>query len=64
MNTENRDDTTTALLNNAIIFSLDEIGYKLFGTEIDRVQNVGITTTIKKIFTWRPSNINCMGNAG
>ena len=58
------DDTTTNLINNAIAFLFEEIRYELCGTEIDRVKNVGITTTMKNILTSRPGDVHWMGNAG
>lgn len=42
----------------------NEIKYELCGTEIDRVKNVGITTTMKNILTARPDDNNWMQNAG
>ncbi|KAG8255970.1 hypothetical protein J6590_108351 [Homalodisca vitripennis] len=61
---DNSDDITTELVNNAMSFLFDEIRYELCGTEIDRVKNVGITTTMKNILTSRPSDVNWMENAG
>lgn len=61
---DNADDTTTELVNNAMSFLFDEIRYELCGTEIDRVKNVGITTTMKNILTSRPGDANWMENAG
>lgn len=58
------DDTTTSLVNNVIAFLFEEIRYELCGTEIDRVKNVGLTTTMKNILTARPGDIHWMGNAG
>jgi len=58
------DDTTTKLVNNAIAFLFDEIRYELCGSELDRIKNVGITTTIKNILTARPGDANLLGNAG
>lgn len=58
------DDTTTSLVNNFPAFLFDEIRYELCGTEIDRVKNVGITTTIKNLLTAQPGDINWMQNAG
>lgn len=58
------DDTTTNLINNAIAFLFEEIRYELCGTEIDRVKNVGLTTTMKNILTARPGDVCWMSNAG
>lgn len=35
------------LCNNGFAFLFDEIRYELFGIEVDKVKNVGITTTMK-----------------
>lgn len=64
LKTDNSNDTTTDLINNAMAFLFDEIRYELCGTEIDRVKNVGITTTMKNILTSRPGDVNWMKNAG
>lgn len=57
-------DTSTELICNAPSFLFDEIKYELCGTEIDRVKNVGITTTMKNILTASPEDYNWMQNAG
>lgn len=62
--TDNSDDTTTDIVNNAAAFLFEEIRYELCGMEIDRVKNVGITSTIKNILTCRPEDANWMQNAG
>ena len=61
---DNSNDTTTQLVNNAMAFLFDEIRYELCGTEVDRVKNVGVTTTMKNILTSRPGDANWMENAG
>lgn len=61
---DNTDDTTTDLVNNAAAFLFDEIRYELCGTEIDRVKNLGIVSTMKNILTARPEDANWMKNAG
>lgn len=61
---DSTEDTTTELVNNAAAFLFEEIRYELCGTEIDRVKNVGITSTIKNILTSRPEDANWMKNAG
>lgn len=58
------DDTTTELVNNAAAYFFEEIRYEICGTEVDRVKNVGITSTIKNILTARPGDANWMNNAG
>lgn len=60
----NSEDTTTELVNNAAAFLFEEIRYELCGSEIDRVKNLGITSTIKNILTSRPQDANWMRNAG
>lgn len=60
---DNAADTTTTLINNAMAFLFDEIRYELCGVEIDRVKNVGITTTIKNILSAKPGDVNWMENA-
>lgn len=57
------DDTTSNLVNNAIAFLFEEIRYEICGTEVDRVKNVGLTTTMKNILTARPGDVHWMGNA-
>lgn len=61
---DGNNDTTTSLVNNAIAFLFEEIRYELCGTEIDRVKNVGLTTTMKNILTARPGDAHWMSNAG
>jgi hypothetical protein len=47
-----KDGTTiangyTVLTNNCFAYLFDEIRYEIFGVEVDKVKNVGITSTIK-----------------
>lgn len=58
------DDTTTQLISNAMGFLFDEIRYELCGNEIDRVKNVGISTTMKNLLTSKTTDNNWMQNAG
>lgn len=60
----NTIDKVTKFINNFPAFLFEEIRYELCGTEIDRVKNVGITTTIKNLLTSRPTDENWMNNAG
>lgn len=57
------EDTSTRLVSNAMAFLFDEIRYELCGSEIDRVKNVGISTTIKNILTSKPGDKFLMQNA-
>lgn len=61
---DKKDDTTTDLINNCIAFLFDEIRYEICGTEVDRIRNPGITSTMKNILTARPEDSSWMGNAG
>jgi len=36
--------------SNCVAFMFDEIQYELNGAEIDRIRNVGITSTLKSCF--------------
>lgn len=58
------DDTTTELISNAPAFFFEEIRLEFNGSEVDRVKNVGISTTMKNILTARPSDAHWMDNAG
>lgn len=61
---DKKDDTTTELISNCIAFLFDEIRYEICGTEVDRIRNPGITSTMKNILTARPEDSSWMGNAG
>lgn len=61
--TDNSADSTTCLINNAMAYLFDEIRYEISNIEIDRVKNVGITTTIKNILSAKPGDTNWMENA-
>lgn len=41
------------LTNNAFAFLFDEIRYELCGVEVDRVRNLGITSTLKNMISYR-----------
>ena len=47
------DEATVKLVNNAMAFLFEDIRYEISGIEIDRVKNVGITTTLKNILSIR-----------
>jgi hypothetical protein len=46
-----------ALVNNAIAFLFEDIRYEIGGVEVDRVKNVGITTTIKGLLSTRQDEL-------
>lgn len=58
------EDDSTELVSNCVAFLFDEMRYEICGTEVDRIRNPGITSTIKNILTARPDDSNWMGNAG
>lgn len=62
-NSEGVHDNTFQLVSNAAAFLFDEIRYEICGTEIDRVKNVGITTTLKNLLTIKPNEEKCLLNA-
>lgn len=51
------------LISNGIAFLFDEIRYEICGKEVDRVKNAGITSTMKNILTFKPSEANMIINA-
>ncbi|XP_075213705.1 uncharacterized protein LOC142319916 [Lycorma delicatula] len=50
--------------NNTVPFLFEEIRYEINGTELCRVQKLGITTTIKNILLLRKSEENSLENFG
>lgn len=56
-------DQTYKLVSNAVAFLFDEIRYEICGSEIDRIKNVGITTTMKNLLTIKPYEVNTLENA-
>ncbi|XP_075217882.1 uncharacterized protein LOC142322687 [Lycorma delicatula] len=50
--------------NNAVPFLFEEIRYEINGTELCRVQKLGITTTIKNILSLSKSEENSLENFG
>ena len=56
-------DPTHKLISNCAAFLFDEIRYEISGTEVDRVKNVGITTTLKNLLTIKPHNTKSLENA-
>lgn len=64
LKSDGKSDETTKFINNCMAFLFDEIRYELCGTEIDRVKNVGITSTMKNLLTCTPGDVNWLHNAG
>ena len=54
----------TRLVNNAICHLFEEIRYEINAIEIDRCENVGITTLMKGWASLRPSQTLLVENAG
>jgi hypothetical protein len=54
----------TSFINNGYAFLFDEIRYEIGGVEIDRVKNVGITSTIKGYLSYNDGGIKTLTNAG
>lgn len=50
------------LVNNAIAFMFDDIRYEIGGTEIDRVKNVGITSTMKNLLSVQMGELSYLKN--
>lgn len=57
-------DASIKLINNAFAFLFDEIRYEINGVEIDRVRNVGITSTMKGYLTHSMNDKNIFKNCG
>lgn len=62
-NKDNAFDANNKLISNAIAYLFDEIRYEINGSEMDRVKNVGITTTMKNLLTIKPFEVNSLENA-
>lgn len=58
------DEKKVDFTANAIAFMLDEIRYEIGGVEVDRVNNVGITTTIKNYLSLNDNESKLLENAG
>lgn len=56
-------DAKVSLVNNAMAFLFEDIRYEIGGVEIDRVKNVGITTTIKGLLSTRQDELVHLKNA-
>ena len=56
-------DQTYKLVSNAVALLFDEVRYEICGSEIDRIKNVGITTTMKNLLTIKPYEVNTLENA-
>ena len=61
---DSQSNQNLVLVANGIAFLFDEIRYELCGTEIDRVKNIGITSTMKNLLTFKPGEKNIRTNAG
>ncbi|XP_072402512.1 uncharacterized protein [Diabrotica undecimpunctata] len=61
---DGKESNTLRFINNGLMHLFDEIRYEIRGCVIDRVRNLGITTTMKNYasFTQTESNrYNCIG---
>lgn len=52
------------LVNNAFSHLFDEIRYEIGGVEVDRVKNVGVTTTMKGYLSFSENDLKVLTNAG
>lgn len=52
------------LINNAIAFLFDEIRYEINGVPIDTCKNVGITSTMKGLVSFRPDDLTKLELSG
>lgn len=57
-------NTTLMVGNNFFAFLFEEIRYEIGGTEVDRVRNVGITTTMKNVLSIRYSERGTLSSIG
>ncbi|XP_044575160.1 uncharacterized protein LOC123258968 [Cotesia glomerata] len=55
---------TTKMINMAVCYMFEEIRYELNGVEIDRCENVGITSVMKGYASLSPGQQNILENAG
>lgn len=62
--TEGEQAARVKYVSNAIAFMFDEIRYEIAGVEVDRVTNVGITSTIKNYLTLNDAESKKLENAG
>ena len=61
-----KQDNTAAdvyFVNNAVAFLFDDIRYEIGGVEVDRIKNVGITTTIKNLLSVQKGELESLKNA-
>lgn len=61
-----KQDGTAAevhFVNNAVAFLFDDIRYEIGGVEVDRIKNVGITTTIKNLLSVQQGELESLKNA-
>ena len=55
---------TTNMINNAVCHLFEEIRYEINAIEIERVKNVGLTTTMKAYISQSPRQNSLLENAG
>lgn len=58
------DVVDVKFVNNAAAFLFDEVRVEIAGVEVDRVRNVGITTTIKNLLSMRYGDTVLLETAG
>jgi hypothetical protein len=56
-------DAPVKFVNNAIAFLFDDIRYEISGIEVDKIKNLGITTTMKNLLSIQPNEVNSLKNA-
>lgn len=61
---DDKISATASLIHNAAAFMFSSIRYVLSGVEIDEVRNVGISSTMKGYFSYSPSHVHKLENAG
>lgn len=60
----NAADNTIQMVSNGVGHLFDEIRYEICGTEVDRVKNVGLTSIMKNLLTFKPQEKNILTTAG
>lgn len=60
----NQYDNTIHLVLNGIVFLFDEMRYKICGTKVDRVKNVGISVTLNYPLSSYPQENNSLLTTG
>lgn len=54
------DQVLPQLVNNALGHMFDEIRYEINGFPVDKCKNVGVTTTMKGLLSFKPNDMNKM----